>query len=305
MNSAPPFLVTGENRRFTEFCDACRQYSYIGLCYGPPGVGKTFSARHYARWDQIEALSPYGNASEEALQAVQGCDTVFYTPGVANSPRQVEYELSQLCLRLHMLDEEPNRRETMAHLERTSRQEEQERLHHLYHWSLETKAEQPNQFSVLRKVPQPRRTLPAPARLIVVDEADRLKMGSLEQMRDLFDRTGISLVLIGMPGIEKRLARYPQLYSRVGFVHSFRALNTEEVRRLLTTDWPQLGFTRPANGVAEEEAIAAIVRSTGGNFRLLHRLLAQVGRVLEINGLDVVTRKVVEAARASLVIGES
>lgn len=36
----------------------------------------------------------------------------------------------------------------------------------------------------------------------------------------------------------------------------------------------------------------------------LHRLLAQVGRVLEINGLDVVTRKVVEAARASLVSGK-
>jgi hypothetical protein len=41
----------------------------------------------------------------------------------------------------------------------------------------------------------------------------------------------------------------------------------------------------------------------GGNFRLLHRLLAQVARLMEINDLRVATRAVVEAARESWVIG--
>jgi hypothetical protein len=111
-----PFIITKQHRRFTEFADAVRRDHYIGLCHGPPGVGKTVSARQYAGWDELAPLL--------------------------------------------------------------------------------------------------RRCTPLPARPL------------------------------------------PQLYSRTGFVHQYQPLSA-----------------------------AAIARTTGGNFRLVHRLFDQIARILEINGL--------------------
>ena len=144
---------------------------------------------------------------------------------------------------------------------------------------------------------QKRLAIPDPTTLIIIDEADRLKMAALEQVRDVFDHGGIGVVLIGMPGLEKRLSRYPQLYSRVGFVHAFRPLSAAQVRGLLQQKWLPSAITLPEDGMADEEAFAAIIRITGGNFRLLHRLITQMARLVEINALYTVTSQVVDAAR--------
>jgi len=87
----------------------------------------------------------------------------------------------------------------------------------------------------------------------------------------------MGVILIGMPGIEKRLARYPQLYSRIGFVHEYRPLSAGELAFVL--HWAALGLTLSADDFTDTEAIAAVHRITSGNFRLVHRLFAQITRV--------------------------
>ena len=262
------FMETQEYRRFAEFCDACRRYRYIGLCYGAPGVGKTLSARHYTRWDLLgPALRTQWWLEPSTLpSAVAACRTLLYTPTMTATPRRLADELSQLQYALKIAV---------------------------------ARALQPDEDELVMNIP----TLPERTELLIVDEADRLKFPTLEQLRDEYDRRGFGLVLIGMPGLERRLARYAQFYSRVGFVHQFRALSADGLRLILVHKWEQLGLTLSPHDVTDAEAIGAILRITGGNFRLVHRLFSQVERIMEINGLRTITPDVVDAARQSLVIG--
>ena len=84
-------------------------------------------------------------------------------------------------------------------------------------------------------------------------------MNSLEQVRSVFDSGDMGMILIGMPGIEKRIARFPQLYSRIGFVHEFRPLGAAEVQGLLERCWTPPGVTLPDSGLTPE-VIARLVR---------------------------------------------
>ena len=76
--------------------------------------------------------------------------------------------------------------------------------------------------------------------LVILGEAERLNTVALEYLRDIFDRNDIGLILIGMPGFEKRMSRYPQLFSRVGFAHHYRPLLGDELSFVLTRHWKRL-----------------------------------------------------------------
>lgn len=302
------FVETREYRRFREFCDACRRYRYIGLCHGPPGVGKTLSARRYADWDRVEATEPYADSGDFRCDDVPGNGCVFYTATVVNSPGQIQGGVFQLRQRMRELVRQAIRKESAPVIAAAQRRLEKARDDYLvnHDWfagksaRLE-RAEAAVSRAILARADRDRRATD-PTELLLVDEVDRIRMAGLEQLRAIFDDGGIGLVLIGMPGLERRLARYAQLYSRIGFIHEFRPLGTLEVRELLG-GWRPPGATLPDDLLADADAVATIIRITGGNFRLLDRLLTQVARILEINGLTTVTREAVEAAREVLVIG--
>jgi 6-phosphogluconolactonase (cycloisomerase 2 family) len=54
----------------------------------------------------------------------------------------------------------------------------------------------------------------------------------------------------------------------------------------------------------DQEVMAAIVMSTGGNFRLINRLIKQSLRIMKVNCMTTITKEIVDAARSCLLIGE-
>ena len=85
------FVETLEYKRFVEFCEACRRDRYIGLCYGPPGVGMTISAVHHSR---IEKIVPLDRWNAEASDS-KPINTVLFTPEVVNTPARIENDVRQ------------------------------------------------------------------------------------------------------------------------------------------------------------------------------------------------------------------
>lgn len=263
------FIATKEHRRFTEFADAVRRHATIGICYGQAGVGKTHSARRYAGWDKAEPLLEEWRAFQESdfpiMAALARTRTLFYTPDVLSTPRHVKDDLHQLTVRASICIED--------HLTRGT----------------------PNRNAGAKRYVQ----------LIIIDESERLGATAIELLRDRYDRDGIALILIGMPGIEKRISRYPQLYSRVGFAHEYRPLGNEELHFVLERKWRKIGQKLNPDDFTDAQAVAAIGRITRGNFRLVDRLFTQIERVMKLNELSTITDDVVEAARSTLVIGIS
>ncbi|MBN2974125.1 ATP-binding protein [Roseomonas aeriglobus] len=178
---ATSFISTQEHRRFIEFADAVRKHRYIGLCHGPAGVGKTLSAAGMPDGTRLRPCSPFGDhaihPTWKSMPTSLRHVRFSNTFGRGSTLRELRQDLPRLLDRVdHCIDEHVR----------------------------------PQKVGQVRYVSRHTRYV----EMVIVDEAERLSTTALEYMRDVFDRQGIGLILIGMPGIEKRMARYPQLFSR-------------------------------------------------------------------------------------------
>lgn len=271
------FVSTRGHRRFEGFCEDVARYRCVGVCVGPAGVGKTASARRYSKWDVIEPRYPRFSHTEKPPPEVASVKSVFYTPPVASRPRLIASEVEA-------------RRNLVDWFAAVAEQED-----------VDVGEGTDGRDHCDGGLPEEHDRM----RLLVVDEANWLKMPDLEQLRSMHDREGFGLVLVGMPGLEKGLARYPRLYSRVGFVHRYAPLGAEETEAVVKEHAGAFGLSLPPEAFANRGGTSALVRESRGNFRLLEKLLQQCERVVRINGLSAADAGVVETARKALTFCEA
>jgi len=120
----------------------------------------------------------------------------------------------------------------------------------------------------------------------------------------MYDMGETNFIFIGMPGIEKTLSWYPQLYSRVGFVHQFKNMSNQELKFIFEKHLRKLHCGFKEDDYSDQEVISAVLRITNGNFRLVDRIIKQSIRIMKVNCMTTITKEIIEAARSCLLIGQ-
>lgn len=120
---------------------------------------------------------------------------------------------------------------------------------------------------------------------IIVDEIDYLiEKNTVETLRDLHDRTGCQIVLVGMGCADKKLARYPHLTDRIYKTLKFEQFNQDDISEILS-QLTDLSFT--------EDAINYLATRTN-QFRKLVQHIDQIEKLANTNQLEVIDEQLVK-----------
>ena len=99
---------------------------------------------------------------------------------------------------------------------------------------------------------------------LFIDEADRLAIGRIEDLRDILEMTGVPIILIGEEGIFGLLAERRRIWSRVAHEVEFGPINAREVAMY---GMKAAGLDIPA------ELCGRIAEKAEGDFRLVRNMM--------------------------------
>ena len=114
---------------------------------------------------------------------------------------------------------------------------------------------------------------------ILIDEADRLcrDIKLLEMVRDIHDRTGVPIVMIGTDVLAGRLAQHDRFWRRVTASVEFEPLSAEEIR---------LAVHKLAGLQLDQAGAQAITLHTKGQFGELMKALPAIKKILAGNQVE-------------------
>jgi DNA transposition AAA+ family ATPase len=123
-------------------------------------------------------------------------------------------------------------------------------------------------------------------RIIVVDEIDYLTchLRVIETLRDLHDKTGVPVILIGMAMADKKLTRYKHLYDRISEKVMFEVFSQEDVKAIVN-ELSEIKIT--------DDAIE-IILSKINRFRQLVKLISTLEEIATTNNFEQIDGKIIK-----------
>ena len=122
--------------------------------------------------------------------------------------------------------------------------------------------------------------------VLVVDEVDFLLNNSsaIEIVRDLHDKIGIPVVLVGMSTAEAKLKRHKHIYDRLLGVLKFETFNKEDVAKIVNE----------ISEVKFEPDAMEVICNKFNQFRQIVKFINKVENVAAMNNLETITLPILE-----------
>ncbi len=118
--------------------------------------------------------------------------------------------------------------------------------------------------------------------MLIIDEADRLKPKTFPDVRDIYDRLQISVVLVGTDRLDAVVKKDEQVYNRFRACHRFGKLSGNEFKEVVEI-WEEdvLCLPVPSN-LSQKQMLKILLQATRGYIGLLDTILREAAiRALE------------------------
>lgn len=118
-------------------------------------------------------------------------------------------------------------------------------------------------------------------RMLIVDEIDYLacKDRAIETIRDLHDKTGIPVLMVGMGAVDKKLSRYKHLYDRIVEMYKFASFDLDDVKEIVET----------LCEVKVSEDVINLIQQKANRFRQIVKIINRIENIAETNNYELIT----------------
>lgn len=130
--------------------------------------------------------------------------------------------------------------------------------------------------------------------ILIIDEADRLKPETFADVRDIYDKLAISVVLVGTDRLDAVIKCDEQVYNRFRACHRFGKLSGEDFKKTVAL-WEQKVLNLPvASNLTSKEMLRILITGTEGYIGRMDELLREAAIRSLSSGFKKVDRKILE-----------